>query len=118
VAPATVGTVEFFEALRDLLAPGALIVVNTLGGGDLELARSMAATLAVSGGELAVIVARPVLLGGAPGNLVLLASADALPLDAAAAALDLEPRPIEVLTGAELTAFAEGAAPRHDETTG
>lgn len=117
VAPPTVGTVEFFAALRELLAPGALLIVNTLGGGDLELARRMAATLAVADGERAVIVARPVLVGGAPGNLVLVASDAELPLDAVHEALAQEPRPVEVLTGAELTAFADGAEPRHDEAT-
>lgn len=116
VAPPAVGTVEFFAALRDLLAPGGLIVVNTLGGGELDLARRMAATLAVAGGELAVIVARSVLLDAAAGNLVLVASPERLPTEAIRAALETEPRPIEVLTGAELSVFAEGAAPRHDET--
>lgn len=118
VAPPTVGTVEFFTALRELLAPGALIIVNTLGGGDLELARRMAATLAVEGGELAVVVARPVLLGGAPGNLVLVASDAPLPLEATRDALAQEPRPVEVLTGDELARFAQGAEPRHDGATG
>ncbi|WP_308799518.1 spermidine synthase [Agromyces silvae] len=115
VAPATVGTVEFFTTLRGLLAPGALLIVNTLGGGDLELARRMAATLAVEEGELAVIVSRPVLVGGAPGNLVLVASDGPLPLEATVAALAGEPRQVEVLTGDDLAAFAEGAQPRYDE---
>lgn len=117
VAPATVGTVEFFTALRGLLAPGALLFVNTLGGGDLELARRMAATLAVEEGEVTVIAARPVLVGGAPGNLVLVGSAEPLPVDALADALSSEPRPVDLLTGADLDAFVDGAAPRHDAAT-
>lgn len=118
VAPATVGTVEFFTALRDLLAPGALIIVNTLGGGDLELARRMASTLAVDAANVAVLVARPVLLGGAPGNLVLVASDSPLPTDEFAERLTGEPRDVAVLTGDEVTAFAGGRPPRHDETAG
>jgi len=114
VAPATVGTVEFFTALRELLAPGALLFVNTLGGGDLELARRMAATLAVDGREITVIAARPVLVGGAPGNLVLVESTDPLPIEPITAALAPEPRPIDVLTGDEVVVFAEDAAPRRD----
>lgn len=114
VAPPTVGTVEFFAALRGLLAPGALLIVNTLGGGDLGLARRMAATLSVDGEELTVIAARPVLADGAPGNLVLVSSRESLPLDALTEALAIEPRPVAVLTGADVAAFSEGAAPRYD----
>jgi spermidine synthase len=115
VAPPTVGTVEFFAALRHLQAPDPLTIVNTLGGGDLELARRMTATLAVDAPHVTVVTATSVLLGGAPGNLVLVASDSPFPADSLIERLTGEPRAISVLTGDEVTRFAEGATPRHDE---
>jgi spermidine synthase len=114
-APPSVGTVEFFEALGELQAPDALTIVNTLGGGDLELARTVTATLVACAPHVTVITARSVVLGGAPGNLVLVASASPLPVDALGALLAGEPRPISILTGDEVTRFADGAEPAHDE---
>lgn len=115
-APSSAGTVEFFRALRDLQAPEALTIVDTLGGGDLDLARRMTATLAEEAPHVTVITARSVILGGAPGNLVLVASASPMPVEAIGALLAGEPRPISILTGDEVTRFADGAEPRRDDS--
>ncbi|WP_350349644.1 fused MFS/spermidine synthase [Agromyces sp. G08B096] len=114
VAPPAVGTVEFFSALRDLLAPDALLIVNTLAGFDLAAPRAMAATLAVAGDEVVAVTAQGVLDGG-PGNVVLVASPETPPVAALEARLAGSPRRIEVLAGDTVAAFAGDVPPRHDE---
>ncbi|MRG58707.1 hypothetical protein GE115_02295 [Agromyces sp. CFH 90414] len=117
VAPPAVGTVEFFAALRDLLAPHAIVVVNSLAGFDLASPRTLAATLAVGGDELTLVAASGVLDGG-PGNVVLVSSPGPAPLAALTAAFSGSPRPIEVLTRDSVEAFAGDVPARFDGMPG
>lgn len=117
VAPPAVGTVEFFASLRDLLAPGALVIVNTLVDPGLAVNREMAATLAIGAGagELTVVAAEAV-FEGAPGNLVLAEADPDGPLGVREIAdrLASNPRPVAIVTGDAFRAFVTGAEPRHD----
>lgn len=120
-APPTVGTVEFFASLRDLLAPGSLVIVNTLVGPELEVNRQMAATVAIGGGDHALVAAEAV-FEGALGNLVFAVadgdSDDPLRVREIADRLASNPRPVAVVSGDAVHAFAAGAAPRHDAPAG
>lgn len=113
-APAHCTTVEFFAAAARLLAPGGLLVVNTLLSSGADFTREVAATLAAVLPELAV-VAPEANLGAAPvGNIVLAASDRPLDVDRLGEALAFEHRPVVVLTGDDARGFIGDAAVRSD----
>ncbi|WP_127793698.1 spermidine synthase [Agromyces sp. LHK192] len=114
VAPPAVGTVEFFAALRDLLAPDGVVIVNSLAGRDMIAPRTLAATLLAAGDEVVLLAASAVLDGG-PGNVVLVSTPEPVAADGFGAALASTPRPVEVLADDAVVAFAGEVPARHDE---
>ncbi|MBL3687336.1 spermine synthase [Leucobacter zeae] len=135
--PAHVSSVEFYELLRPLLAPGGLVVVNAADGAGMRFVRSQVATLSRLFGAVAAIAEPQVLKGRRFGNVVLVAAAaggaaetgalrdadeptgDAFAtdgLDWLPRLLASGPHPARMLVGRELHEFARGAAIVTDAT--
>lgn len=107
--PAPFTTVECFEAARDALAPGGLLLVNSADGGDLAFLRSELATLRAVFGEVAIVTRGSTLVGIRHGNVLLLGSDAPLPLEAIAAVVRDDDPPAGVLGWDRLERFvAEG----------
>ncbi|MDP9389718.1 MAG: fused MFS/spermidine synthase [Actinomycetota bacterium] len=102
-------TVEFARAVRAVLRPDGVYVINLVDYRDLRFARAEVATLFRVFGHVAV-VAPPSVLEGGGGNVVVVASD--VPIDAAAVGARVVARQGEerVLAGAAAVAFA-GRAP-------
>ncbi|UOE45385.1 spermidine synthase [Agromyces larvae] len=114
VAPRHLSTLEFLEQLDLLLAPDALVIVNTLATRDLVFSREVAATLAEFRPNVIALAFPGVIEGTSLGNVMLAASAASLDGERARAAGDHGPRPIALLEGDALDAFIAGAPVRHD----
>lgn len=122
--PAHVSSVEFFELLKPLLAPGGLVTVNVTDGPGREFAKQQAATLTAVFGAVAAVSEPQVLKGRRYGNVVLVAwSADGTVGGSRAAdpVVDWLPRvlaggphPARMLVGRELTHWVAGAQPMSD----
>jgi spermidine synthase len=79
--PAALATPAFLAEVRRVLRPAGVYVLNVIDVPPLEAARAHATALAERFPRLAAIAPPGVLRARAPGNLVLVASAAALPLD-------------------------------------
>ncbi|WP_024356759.1 spermidine synthase [Leucobacter chironomi] len=119
--PAHVSSVEFYDLIRPLLAPGGVVVVNATDGAGQAFTRGQAATLASLFGTVAAIAEPQVLKGRRFGNVVLLATGGT---DAAGGAADAGfhddldwlprllasgPHPARMLVGRELAEWLRGA---------
>lgn len=129
--PAHVSSVEFYELIRPLLAPGGVVAVNAADGAGLPFVRGQAATLAALFGSVAAIAEPQVLKGRRFGNVVLVASepleeaGGSAPRSPSPANGELEwlprllaggPHPARMLAGREFAEFARGAKPVTDAT--
>ena len=114
-APRHMSTAEFFAELDQLLAPDAVIVVNTLATVGLKVSREVAATMAVGHPEVLALASPAVLEGKSLGNIVLAASDSPLPADVVLRRADIGPRPVTLLSGDLLTAFVGDAPVRRDD---
>lgn len=113
IAPRHVSTVEFFTQAHDLLAPGGVLLVNTLTTRGLDFAREALATLREVFAERVAAGTEPVFAGATVGNIVIAASDRSLD---AAVLEHLPGTPLSVQTrrGAALDAFVGDAPSRHD----
>ena len=108
--PAHVSSVEFYELIRPLLAPGGLVVVNSADGTGLPFARGQAATLAHLFPSVAAIAEPQVLKGRRFGNIVFVASTEPLnELDWLPRLLAGGPHPARLVAGPELAELMRGA---------
>ncbi|WP_442918763.1 spermidine synthase [Leucobacter sp. USHLN153] len=115
--PAHVSSVEFYELLRPLLAPGGIIVVNAADGKGLPFVRGQAATLNALFTSVVAIAEPQVLKGRRFGNVVFVASDDDLEaLDWLPRLLAGGPHPARMLVGREFDELARGTAPVTDAT--
>lgn len=115
--PAHVSSVEFYELIQPLLAPGGVIVVNTADGTGLPFARGQAATLSSLFPSVAAIAEPQVLKGRRFGNIVFVASTDSLDtLSWLPRLLAGGPHPARMLYGAELSELVRGARVVTDAT--
>lgn len=115
--PAHVSSVEFYELIRPLLAPGGLVVVNAADGAGLPFVRGQAATLAQLFSSVAAIAEPQVLKGRRFGNVVFVASqTDLESLDWLPRLLAGGPHPARMLVGQEFRDFGRGARAVTDET--
>ena len=114
VAPRHLSTAEFFVALRQLLAPDGITIVNALATAGADTGREIAATLATVHAEVIALVSPAVLDGTSLGNVVFAASDSPLPVDEIHREANTGPRPITLLRGDSLQAFVDGAPVRHD----
>lgn len=115
--PAHVSSTEFYQLLQPLLAPGGVIVINTADGTGLPFARGQAATLSSLFPSVAAIAEPQVLKGRRFGNIVFVASTDALDaLDWLPRLLAGGPHPARMLYGGELSELVRGAKVVTDAT--
>ena len=114
--PAHVSSVEFYERIRPLLAPGGLVVVNAADGQGLPFVRGQAATLRSLFPGVAAIAEPQVLKGRRFGNVVFVASNGELDaLDWLPRLLAGGPHPARMLVGSELSELVRGVRPVTDE---
>lgn len=114
VSPRHMSTAEFFTALRELLAPGGLVVVNTLATSGLTMSNEVGATLASVFPEVVALAARPVVADQSLGNVVFVASDTPFEADTMARGANDGQRRIELLRGPTYDDFVAGAPGRHD----
>ncbi|MHA6669291.1 spermidine synthase [Homoserinimonas sp. A447] len=114
--PAHVTSLEFYTAAAAMLAPGGVVCVNIADGPGLEFARSQAATLLAATGHAAALAETQILKGRRFGNVVLVGSATALPLEWMPRLLAGGPHPAKLVSGAELVSWIAGAPVATDAT--
>lgn len=107
--PAHVTSVEFYREASALLAPEGIVLVNIADGPGLAFARGQAATLGAAVNEVAALAEAQVLKGRRFGNVVLVGSPTALPLDWMPRLLAGGPHPAKVLNGRELRDWIAGS---------
>jgi spermidine synthase len=114
--PAHVTSVEFYREAVSLLRPDGVVLVNVADGPPLSFARGQAATLGSVVEHVAALAETQVLKGKRFGNIVLVGSNAALPLDWLPRLLASGPHPAKAVAGAELQQFVAGAAIVTDAT--
>lgn len=115
--PAHVSSVEFYELIRPLLAPGGFVVINAADGAGLPFVRGQAATLTHLFRSVAAIAEPQVLKGRRFGNVVFVATDEDLEsLDWLPRLLAGGPHPARMLAGSELSELTRGARPVTDTT--
>lgn len=108
--PAHLTSLEFYREIADLLAPTGVLLVNIADGPGLAFARRQVATAMTVFPEVALLADTQVLKGRRFGNLVLAASATALPTEWLPRMLAAGPHPAKIAQGDEVASFARGAA--------
>lgn len=114
--PAHVTSAEFYREVAAFLAPGGIVAVNVADGPGLAFARGQAATLRLVLDDVAALAETSVLKGRRFGNVVLIASASALPLDWMPRLMARGPHPAAVIAGRELVNWIAGAPVVSDQT--
>ena len=109
--PAELGTVEWFGEVARVLAPGGLLLANVADEPGLRYAGRVAAGARVAIGPVALVGLHEVLKGKRFGNVVLVASADAVDVWTLRRATASAPLPTGVLAGDELDRRTAGARP-------
>jgi spermidine synthase len=114
--PAHVTSLEFYRSAVSLLAPDGIVLVNIADGPPLTFARGQVATLGAAVTHVSALAETQVLKGRRFGNVVLVGSNAALPLDWLPRLLASGPHPAKAVAGAELETFAAGASIVTDAT--
>lgn len=114
--PAHVTSVEFYREAMSLLKPDGVIAVNVADGPGLAFARGQAATLLSVTGDAAALAETQILKGRRFGNVVLIGSPSALPLEWMPRLLAGGPHPSKVVAGSELRSWVGGASIVTDAT--
>jgi spermidine synthase len=112
--PAELTSLEFWTDIRRVLAASGTVVANVTDRGPLGYARRVLAGLAECFPQLVLAAEASTLKGRRFGNVVLAASARALPVTEIAAEAGRAPYPYRVLAGARLVQLLAGAAPFTD----
>ncbi|QHC67548.1 spermine synthase [Rathayibacter sp. VKM Ac-2759] len=114
--PAHVTSAEFYREIAPLLAPDGVVAVNVADGGALAFARAQAATLSSVFAHVAIMTDTQMLKAKRFGNVVMLASPSALPVDGLPRRLASDPAPSKLVQGRELENFVAGASVVTDDT--
>jgi len=114
--PAHVTSVEFYREAVSLLAPQGVVLVNVADGPPLSFARGQASTLRSVVEHVAALAETQVLKGKRFGNVVLVGSNAALPMDWLPRLLASGPHPAKAVAGDELRQFVAGAPVVTDDT--
>jgi spermidine synthase len=115
--PAHVTSIEFYRSAVALLKPGGIVLVNVADGPPLAFARSQVATLRAAVEHVAALAETQVLKGRRFGNVVLVGSNTALPMEWLPRLLASGPHPAKAVAGSELRAFAASAPIVTDATS-
>ena len=115
-SPGHVGSVEMAREVRRVLADDGVVAVNLADGPGLAFVRGQVATYAGVFAELAAVAEPAVWRGRRFGNVVLLASAVELPVEALTRRCAGDPVPARVVAGDALRRLAGGAAVVTDAT--
>lgn len=107
--PAHVTTVEFYQELAALLAPGGMLLVNITDGPALQFTRRHVATVKSVLPHAMVLADLQMLKGKHFGNVVLAASAQPIPAEWLPKLMAAGPHPAAVMHSAELERFILGA---------
>jgi spermidine synthase len=107
--PAHVTSLEFYQSAVSLLADDGVVLVNVADGPGLAFARGQVSTLASAVADVAMLAETQILKGRRFGNVVLVGSQKALPLEWMPRLLAGGPHPSKVVSGAELRDFIAGA---------
>ena len=110
IVPPHLTTREYQDAVRRVLRPGGIHVVNVIDEPPGRIARRQAATLVAAFAEVVLIAPRAVVAGQRTGNVVLAAADRTLSLGRLRARASEH----EVLGPAEVAVLAEGAAVLRD----
>lgn len=116
--PSDLVTVEAASEIAAVLAPGGVVVINIVDGKPLRFAREAAATIGARLAHVALLAEPSIWRGRRFGNLVLVASAHPLPLDALRRRLSGGTWPARLVAGSELADLVAGAVPRTDAAGG
>jgi hypothetical protein len=111
-----VTSVEFYREAAKLLKPDGVMAVNIADGPGLRFARSQAATLGAALEDTALLAETQVLKGRRFGNVVMIGTRGALPLDWMPRLLAGGPHPSKVVSGQELQDWIAGAPITTDAT--
>lgn len=114
--PPQVTTREFYGQVASLLSSDGVMAVNVADGAGLQFARTQMATVHAVLPQLAVLAEAQVLKGRRFGNLVLVASVRAQPLDWLPRLVAAGPHPAQAVSGDDLQRLIRGAAVVTDET--
>lgn len=112
--PAHLTSVEFYTALSRLLAPDGVVLVNVADGAGLAFARRQVATVRAVLEHVIVLAEAQTLKGRRFGNLVIAASAAALPTQWLPRLMAAGPHPAKVAEGSDIDAFAGRLRPVTD----
>jgi spermidine synthase len=114
--PAHVTSLEFYREAATLLKPDGIMAINIADGPGLRFARSQVATVSTALEDVAVLAETQVLKGRRFGNVVIIGSRAALPLDWMPRLLAGGPHPSKVVSGRELKDWIAGAPITTDAT--
>jgi hypothetical protein len=114
--PAHVTSIEFYREAVALLKPGGVVVSNIADGPGLAFARGQAATMLAATGNVAALAETQILKGRRFGNVVMVGSREALPLEWMPRLLAGGPHPSKVVSGQELVNWIAGASIVTDAT--
>lgn len=114
--PAHVTSQEFYRQAASLLAPQGIMAINIADGPGLAFARGQVATVASVLPHVAALAEAQVLKGRRFGNVVVIGSAEPLPLDYIPRLLAGGPHPAQAVHGAALAEFTRSAPIVTDQT--
>lgn len=114
--PAHVTSIEFYTEAVALLKPDGVVVANVADGPGLSFARGQAATMLAATGNVAALAETQILKGRRFGNVVMVGSRQALPMEWMPRLLAGGPHPSKVVAGAELQNWIAGAPIVTDDT--
>ncbi|WP_405008568.1 fused MFS/spermidine synthase [Kitasatospora purpeofusca] len=114
--PGHLTSVEFLRLAAAVLRPGGLYAANLADGAPLAFARAQTATLRAVFPQTCLIAEPPVLRGRRYGNILLVGSAEPLPVADLVRRLAGDIFPARLTDGADLAVFAGRTAPVTDAT--
>jgi spermidine synthase len=114
--PAHLTTVELMTDVARVLTPAGVFAANVADGPPLSFVRAQIATAQAVFAHVAAIAEPGIWRGRRFGNVVLVGSAQALPLAGLARRCAGDPSPARVTAGEVLTHFVAGAAVATDAT--